>query len=131
MSTTYLSQLPREWIRTSAGFLATPGYCHLRRAVESTNIGLAAALGAKYFWIELACSATSARSGRIAIITVLGTRQARICHTSACRRRFSPLAPGLVFGKAAIKCNPIIHLFFAWLKWVQQPRCTDNELLLL
>src|SRR5712664_2011687 len=48
---------------------------------ELTNIGLAPALAAKYFWIELACSAPRARSGRIAITIDPGTRQGRICHT--------------------------------------------------
>jgi len=39
------------------------------------KMGLAPALGAKYFWIELAFSAPR----RIAITIVLGTRQTRIC----------------------------------------------------
>jgi hypothetical protein len=40
------------------------------------KMGLAPALGAKYFWIKLAFSAPR----RIAITIVLGTRQRRICH---------------------------------------------------
>jgi Centromere DNA-binding protein complex CBF3 subunit, domain 2/Transcriptional activator of glycolytic enzymes len=40
MSTAYLSQLPREWIRTTAGFSATPGNYHLRRAAVEPPTGL-------------------------------------------------------------------------------------------
>ena len=68
-----------------------------------TKMGLAPALAAKYFWIELACSAPRARSGRIAITIVLGTRQGEFATPD---KRFSPPTPSLS-DITAIAYNPL------------------------